>query len=61
MTFTKPVYKIIWFYDRDGLIMGKAYEWVDNMLGEIKDVLQSHKYKAVYPEIETTILSRWGK
>ena len=34
---------------------------MDNMLGEIKDVMSNNKYASYYPEVEKILLARWEK
>nr|KAJ0217538.1 hypothetical protein LSAT_V11C300126940 [Lactuca sativa] len=44
-----------------GAKMGEIYEKMDNMLGEIKDVMSNNKYASYYPEVEKILLARWEK
>ena len=60
LIITKPIYKLISLCDKDGAIMGEIYEWMDNMLGEIKDVMRVHKYGDAHSDIEAIVL-RWEK
>ncbi|KAL4577100.1 hypothetical protein LXL04_013203 [Taraxacum kok-saghyz] len=41
--------------------MGDIYEKMDNMLGEIKDVMSSCVFSSYYPEVEDIVLRRWEK
>ena len=62
INITKPIYFLIKFVDGEGQKMGEIYERMDNMLGEIKDVMmKTEKYATMYPEIEKIVLSRWEK
>ena len=38
--FTKPIYHMIKFVDSDLPIIGEVYEQMDNMLGQIKDIVE---------------------
>ena len=40
--------------------MGEVYERMDNMVGEIKDVMQN-VYPPYFPEVEKIVLARWEK
>ena len=40
MQFTKPIYNMIQFADTDQPVIGEVYEQMDNMLGQIKDIVQ---------------------
>ncbi|KAL7204374.1 hypothetical protein ACSBR2_017451 [Camellia fascicularis] len=61
VAITKPNYKLIRFYNKDSPLMGEIYEEMDNMLGEIKDVLKSNKYNDAYTQIEAIVLGTWEK
>lgn len=41
--------------------MGEIYEKMDNMLGEIKDVMKDNRYSSYYPKVESIVLARWEK
>ncbi|KAL4587556.1 hypothetical protein LXL04_000428 [Taraxacum kok-saghyz] len=49
------------FCDGEDPKMGEIYEKMDNMLGEIKDIMQDNTFSSYYPQIERIILSRWEK
>ena len=40
LQFTKPIYIMIWFADTDRPVIGEVYEQMDNMLGQIKGIVQ---------------------
>jgi hypothetical protein len=40
LQFTKPIYIMIRFADTNRLVIGEVYEQMDNMLGQIKDIVQ---------------------
>lgn len=43
LAITKPIFFLSKFYDDEGPKMGKIYERMDNMLGEIKDDMLENK------------------
>nr|KAJ0200836.1 hypothetical protein LSAT_V11C600315340 [Lactuca sativa] len=61
LAVTKPIYLMVKFCDGKGSMMGEIYEKMDNMLGEIKDVMMNHCYAEYYPRVEKIILARWEK
>ncbi|KAL7587843.1 hypothetical protein Lser_V15G37134 [Lactuca serriola] len=61
LAVTKPIYLMVKFCDGEGSKMGEIYEKMDNMLGEIKDVMMNHRYAEYYPRVEKIILARWEK
>ena len=61
LKITKPLYLMIKFCDGEGPKMGDIYEKMDNMLGEIKDVMSSCVFSSYYPEVEDIVLRRWEK
>ncbi|KAL4556082.1 hypothetical protein LXL04_038722 [Taraxacum kok-saghyz] len=61
LAITKPIFLLIKFCDGEGPKMGEIYEKMDNMLGEIKDIMQDNTFSSYYPQIERIILSRWEK
>jgi hypothetical protein len=38
--FTEPIYNMIRFADFDRPVIGEVYEQMDNMLGQIKDIVE---------------------
>ena len=40
LQFTKPIYYMIRFADTDKPVTGEVYEQMDNMLGQIKDIVE---------------------
>jgi hypothetical protein len=58
LQFTKPVYNMIWFVDMDQLVIGEVYEYMDNMLGQIKDIVAS-KDAILYDHIQKHVVKRW--
>ncbi|GJX36114.1 putative ribonuclease H-like domain-containing protein [Tanacetum coccineum] len=61
LAVTKPIFLLIKFCDGDGPRMGEIYERMDNMVGEIKDVMKDNIFGEFYPEVEKIILARWDK
>lgn len=61
LSFTKPIYLMVKFYDGDGPKMREIYERMYNMLGEIKDIMVNHQYAEYYPRVEKIVLARWEK
>ncbi|KAJ0901317.1 putative ribonuclease H-like superfamily [Helianthus annuus] len=61
LAITKPIYLLIKFCDGDGPKMGEVYERMDNMLGEIKDVMKKNKFSSDFPVVEQIVLARWEK
>nr|KAJ0227764.1 hypothetical protein LSAT_V11C100021960 [Lactuca sativa] len=61
LAITKPIFLLLKFYDGEGPKMGEIYERMDNMLGEIKDVIRENKYASYYPQVEKILLDRWEK
>jgi hypothetical protein len=58
---TKPLYYLMKFTDGEGPKMGEIYERMDNMLGELKDIMMVNKYVDDYPTMEKIVLERWEK
>nr|KAJ0214584.1 hypothetical protein LSAT_V11C400227280 [Lactuca sativa] len=48
LAITKPIFLLIKFCDGEGPKMGEIYEKMDNMLGEIKDIMQENTYSSYY-------------
>ncbi|KAJ9567218.1 hypothetical protein OSB04_003184, partial [Centaurea solstitialis] len=61
LAITKPIFLMIKFSDGEGPKMGEVYERMDNMLGEIKDVMKENKFSMYYDEIERIVVARWDK
>ncbi|GJT13700.1 putative hAT dimerization domain, ribonuclease H-like superfamily protein [Tanacetum coccineum] len=61
LAVTKPIFSLIKFCDGDGPRMGEIYERMNNMVGEIKDVMKDNIFGEFYPEVEKIILARWDK
>ncbi|KAF5800582.1 putative HAT dimerization domain, ribonuclease H-like superfamily [Helianthus annuus] len=61
LAITKPIFLLIKFCDGEGLKMGEIYEKMDNMVGEIKDVMKDNKYAGYFEEINQIVLARWDK
>ncbi|KAL7595929.1 hypothetical protein Lser_V15G28975 [Lactuca serriola] len=61
LRITKPIYRLIKFCDGEGPKMGGIYEKMDNMLGEIQDVMKEHMYASYFPQVQQIVLSRWEK
>ena len=58
LQFTKPIYHMIRFADTDKPVIGEVYEQMDNMLGQIKDILES-KDPIPYDHIHKHVVKRW--
>ncbi|CAL5098119.1 unnamed protein product [Urochloa decumbens] len=63
LAITKPLYLVLRFSDGEGPKMGEIYERMDNMVGEIKDIMtqDDNPHKLDYPEVEEIIMDRWEK
>jgi hypothetical protein len=61
LRMTKPIFLMIKFCDGEGPKMGEVYEKMDNMLGEIKDVMMQSKYDDLYPLVQAIVQTRWEK
>ena len=61
ISITKPIFFLIKFCDGEGQKMGEIYEKMDNMLGEIKDIMRGGKHVDKFPQIEKIVLDRWEK
>jgi len=61
LAITKPIFLVIKFCDGEGPRMGEIYERMDNMVGEIKDVMVENKYSMYFSEIEKIVVDRWDK
>ncbi|KAM0895676.1 hypothetical protein ACQ4PT_023688 [Festuca glaucescens] len=63
LDITRPLYMVIKFSDGEGPKSGDIYEKMDNMLGEIQDVMtnEDNPHKDDWPEVNNIILDRWGK
>ncbi|KAK9057621.1 hypothetical protein SSX86_022457 [Deinandra increscens subsp. villosa] len=61
LKITKPIYLLVKFCDGEGAKMGEIYEKMDNMLGEIKEVMENGVYALSYPKAVDIITTRWNK
>ena len=61
LNIMKPIYYLIKFADGEGPKMGEIYERMDNMMGQVKDIMATNKFKHHYPRMEQIILDRWEK
>jgi len=61
LSITKPIFLQVKFCDGEGPKMGEIYERMDDMLGEIKDVMSENKYSLYYPQIKDIVVARWDK
>ena len=41
LQFTKPIYIMIWFADTDRPVIREVYEKMDNVLGQIEDIVET--------------------
>jgi hypothetical protein len=58
LQFTKPIYVMIRFADTDRPVIGEVYEQMDNMLGQIKDIVEP-KDAILYDHIHKLVVKRW--
>ncbi|KAK8649275.1 hypothetical protein V6N13_130005 [Hibiscus sabdariffa] len=58
---TKPIYMLLKFCNGEGPRLGEIYERVDNMLGEIKNIMATNKYKHEFSSMEQIVVTRWDK
>ena len=58
LQFTKPIYYMIKFGDSDKPIIGEVYEQMDNMLGQIKDIVEPRD-TTLYKYIRAEVVKRW--
>ncbi|KAK9048331.1 hypothetical protein SSX86_032706 [Deinandra increscens subsp. villosa] len=61
LKITKPIYLMVKFCDGEGPKMGEIYEKMDNMLGEIKEVMAESIYACYFSKVEEILLKRWEK
>ncbi|KAI3698708.1 hypothetical protein L2E82_42453 [Cichorium intybus] len=61
LAITKPIFLLIKFCDGEGPKIGEIYEKMDNMLGEIKDIMKENPFSSYYSQVEKIILTRWEK
>ena len=52
---------LVKFADGEGAKMGEIYERMDNMMGELRDIMSINKYSAYYPTMKEIIVTRWEK
>jgi hypothetical protein len=58
LQFTKPIYTMIQFTDTDQSVNGEVYEQMDNMLGQIKDIIEMRD-AILYDHIHKYVIKRW--
>ncbi|KAJ9567783.1 hypothetical protein OSB04_003749 [Centaurea solstitialis] len=61
LAITKPIFLLIKFCDGEGSKICEIYERMDNMMGEIKDVMKDNEYASYYSQVEKIVLARWEK
>ncbi|KAL2897839.1 Toll-like receptor 4, partial [Bienertia sinuspersici] len=61
IVITKPIWKLLKFCDGDGPKMGEIYERMDNLVGEVKDIMFMNKHKNEYDIVESILIERWNK
>ncbi|KAE8809683.1 hypothetical protein D1007_13724 [Hordeum vulgare] len=63
LAMTKPLFMVIKFSNGEGPKIGDVYERMDNMLGEIQDVVtkEDNPRKEDWPKISEIVIERWGK
>ncbi|KAI3790548.1 hypothetical protein L2E82_03661 [Cichorium intybus] len=61
LAITKLIFLLIKFCDGEGPKIGEIYEKMDNMLGEIKDIMKENPFSSYYSQVEKIILTRWEK
>ncbi|XP_074297184.1 uncharacterized protein LOC141627876 [Silene latifolia] len=57
----EPLYHVLKFADGEGPLMGEIYEKMDNMLGEVKDVMATSRYSSDFDAMAHLITERWEK
>ncbi|PWA46262.1 hypothetical protein CTI12_AA508140 [Artemisia annua] len=60
LAITKPIFLLTKFVMGEGAKMGEVYEKMDDMVGEIKDVMQN-VYTSYFLEVEKVVLARWER
>jgi hypothetical protein len=60
LQFIKPIYNMIRFADSDQPVIGEVYEQMDNMLGQIKDIVEPRDHN-LYDFISIEVEKRWEK
>jgi hypothetical protein len=58
LQFTKPIYNIIKFADLYQPIIVEVYEQIDNMLGQIKDIVEARDVN-LYNHIHVEVKKQW--
>jgi hypothetical protein len=58
LLFTKPIYSMVRFTDIDQLVIGEVYEQMDNMLGQIEDIVEL-RYAILYDHIHKHVVKNW--
>jgi hypothetical protein len=63
IAITDPIYLVLRFSDGEGPKMGEIYERMDNMVGEIKDIMSQddNPHKLDWPDVEEIIMDRWRR
>lgn len=63
LALTKPLFLLVKYSDGEGPKMGEVYERMDNMLGEIKDVMtqEDFAHKNDFSVVNRIIQNRWEK
>ncbi|KAJ8435651.1 hypothetical protein Cgig2_003306 [Carnegiea gigantea] len=56
---TKPLFLLIKFCDGEGPKMVEVYERMDNMLGELKEIMKDNVHKDDYLIVKQIVLDRW--
>ncbi|KAK9665685.1 hypothetical protein RND81_14G128800 [Saponaria officinalis] len=57
----EPLYHILKFADSEGPLMGEIYEKMNNMLGEVKDIMATNRRSSDFVTMEHLITERWEK
>jgi len=58
LQFMKPIYNMIQFSYTDQSVIGEVYEKMDNILGEIKDIVEPRD-AILYDHIHKHVIKRW--
>ncbi|KAK1438667.1 hypothetical protein QVD17_04476 [Tagetes erecta] len=61
LAITKPIYLLVRFCDSEGPRMGEIYEKMDNMVGEIKEIMKVNKFSIYSDRVKGILVRRWDK
>lgn len=61
LAIIRPLYSMIKFSDEDGQKIGRVYEKMDCMIGEIAYVINHNKHQDDYEKMKEIMVTRWEK